>query len=130
MTTEALNHVNIATPLDQLSAVRDFYVEVVGLEDGPRPNIQVPGHWLYAGGAPVLHLMQQRADDGPAGVLGPVDHVAFTCSDLEGVERRLAALGVEYRRNDYEEFGFVQLFLRDPTGLGVEMNFDLGATGE
>ena len=125
MTIESLNHVNIRAPEAQLKAVRDFYVEVVGLVDGERPGFGVKGHWLYAGGQAIIHLMQSRDDDGRAlsAEQSAVDHVAFTCVDLAGTEKRLSEQGTPYRKNDFSERGMVQLFLQDPTGLGVELNF-------
>ncbi|MFV8816402.1 VOC family protein [Haliea sp. E17] len=126
MAIEGLNHVNLRAPAEQLRALRDFYVEVVGLEDGSRPDFGVRGYWLYAGGQPIIHMMVCR-EDGPAEVSAshsPVDHIALTCSDLAATERRLEKLGTPYRKNDFSaERGFVQLFLLDPAGLGVELNF-------
>lgn len=126
MATEGLNHFNIAAPAALLSQVRDFYVDVVGLEEGYRPDFGVPGYWLYAGGNAVLHLLElDTADQAPTGDPGFLDHVAFTCRDLESTESHLRQLGVEYRKRDFSDFGLMQLFIRDPTGLGVEMNFAL-----
>jgi catechol 2,3-dioxygenase-like lactoylglutathione lyase family enzyme len=124
LATEGLNHFNIAAPAQLLAEVRDFYVDVVGLEEGYRPDFGIPGHWLYADGRAVLHLMEVEASGpAPTGVPGFLDHVAFTCRDLEGTERHLQRLGVDYRKHDFSDFGLMQLFVRDPTGLGVEMNF-------
>ena len=40
-----LDHINIATP--RLAESRDFYVEVLGLQEGPRPPFEFDGYWLY-----------------------------------------------------------------------------------
>jgi catechol 2,3-dioxygenase-like lactoylglutathione lyase family enzyme len=45
--TLSLNHYSIRTA--DLDACRRFYVDVLGLEVGPRPNFSFPGLWLYAG---------------------------------------------------------------------------------
>ena len=37
MTVQALNHINIRLPADELRALRDFYCDVLGLVDGARP---------------------------------------------------------------------------------------------
>ncbi len=122
MATEGLNHINIAAPTELLARVRDFYVDVVGLRDGSRPEFGIRGYWLYAGENAVVHLMvKDGPQQGPA--KGFLDHIAFTCSDLEGMEQRLAGLGVAYRKNDFRQNGIIQLFIEDPTGLGVELNF-------
>ena len=43
----SLNHVSIRT--SDLEACRRFYVDVLGLAAGPRPDFPFPGVWLYAG---------------------------------------------------------------------------------
>ncbi len=127
MAIKNLNHVNIRAPQPLLDRVRDFYVEVVGLEDGERPDIPIPGYWLYADGAPIVHLMDSAyrglEDDALSVGTSHLDHFALTCTDLEGTEARLKDMNVDYRRRDAPEHGFSQLFLTDPTGLGVELNF-------
>lgn len=127
MPVAGLNHVNLRAPETELKAVRDFYVEVVGLVDGTRPGFGAKGHWLYAGDQAIIHLMQLR-DDAPVPEAkggGSVDHVAFTYSDLAGTERQLGEQDIPYRKNDLSERGMIQLFLTDPTGLKVELNFSV-----
>ncbi len=126
MAIESLNHINIAAPAELLARVRDFYVDIVGLTEGDRPDFGIAGYWLYGGGAPIVHMLA-RENASPASNTGYLDHVAFTCSDLESTEKRLDELGVAYRRNDFSDRGFIQLFLQDPTGLGVELNFQTGS---
>ena len=127
MTVINLNHVNIRAPLPLLDEIRDFYVDVVGLREGDRPGMAVKGYWLYAGDQAVVHLMDSayRGDDGDRLAVGTshLDHFALTCAGLGETEERLKKLGVGYRKNERPEFGFTQLFLQDPTGLGVELNF-------
>ena len=54
-----IDHVNIAT--EKLQETRDFFVEVLGLEEGWRPEaFGFQGHWLYAGGRPIVHLQQAK----------------------------------------------------------------------
>jgi len=52
----ALEHVTIRCA--QLQRTRDFYVELVGLTEGARPNFPFRGYWLYLGGVPVVHLVE------------------------------------------------------------------------
>lgn len=118
-----LDHVNIRVPLDLLEPVRTFYVQLLGLSDGFRPPFGSTGHWLYAGGHPVIHLSVQRKSDAAAATGGTVDHIAFKCSDYSATCAQLTALGVEYRSADVPLVGQRQLFLRDPAGNGVELNF-------
>ncbi len=134
MAIEGLNHFNIIAPAALMAEVRDFYVDVVGLQEGYRPDFGFPGHWLYAGEIAVLHLMDGDAIGGASGGAsgvaaspgtGHLDHIAFTATDLEATEARLAELGMEFRKSEFPDFNLAQLFLRDPVGLGVELNFTI-----
>ena len=109
-----------------MQAVRDFYVDVIGLEEGFRPDFGVPGHWLYAGGTAVLHMLDTTGfdqDEAAPGVIAYLDHIAFTCEDIDATEARLKEKGQEVTRLDFSQYGIQQLFLKDPAGLGVELNF-------
>jgi catechol 2,3-dioxygenase-like lactoylglutathione lyase family enzyme len=35
-----------------LERTKDFYCDVLGLENGDRPPLDFPGYWLYSGGTP------------------------------------------------------------------------------
>lgn len=137
MPAVSLDHVNIRVSPDLLASVRRFYVEVVGLVDGARPPFGSVGHWLYAGTQPVIHLSVLRAGDIPGSTAAPqaesasggaVDHIAFGCDDLDGMLSRLAALGIAYRSATVPLLEQTQLFLRDPAGNGVELNFSAHRT--
>ena len=54
MGINVLHHVTVKT--DDLEATRDFYRDVLGLEEGFRPDLEFPGYWLYCGDVPVVHL--------------------------------------------------------------------------
>ncbi len=120
----AFNHYNLRAPRDMMEALRAFYCDVVGLAAGERPSFDSFGYWLYAGGQPVLHLSEARQDAaGSFDGASTFDHAAFSCSDLAGFERRLTERGVKYRVGRVPLTGQVQLFLKDPAGNGVELNF-------
>jgi len=128
MAIEGLNHYNIIAPSQLMVEVREFYITIVGLEEGYRPDFGVPGHWLYAGNSPVLHLMDANAmqwTGNPSGETGTgnLDHIAFNASDLSATEAKLIDQGQDYRKSEHPDFNLTQLFLRDPIGLGIELNF-------
>ena len=54
---------------------------------------------------------------------GTFDHVAFTCTGLAAMRARLDALGISYRLADVPLTRQTQIFLEDPAGNGVELNF-------
>ena len=124
MPVHAFNHFNLRAPLPVAEALRDFYVDVVGLRVGWRPPFDFPGWWLYLGDQAVLHLVAvpgARADGAARG--GSFDHVAFSCTDLPATEAQLQRQGVHCRKVLVPGTQQVQLFLTDPAGNGVELNF-------
>ena len=124
MTIAGLNHFNIIAPTGLLADVRAFYVDIIGLSEGWRPDFDFDGHWLYAGDAPILHLMAgDEASEITSKSTGHLDHIALTASDLESVEARMIELGQSYSKRDVAGTTITQLFLYDPIGLGVELNF-------
>ncbi len=128
MAIAGLNHFNIMGSRSLIREVRDFYVDVIGLSEGWRPDFDFEGHWLYAGDAPILHLMVSEEgsvtnDGGISSTTGHLDHIALTAADLTAVESRLVELGQVYKKKLIPAFNVTQLFLHDPIGLGVELNF-------
>lgn len=114
-----LNHVNIVSP--KLDETRDFFVTVLGLTVGDRPEIPFDGYWLYAGDKAVVHLQSLDRIAGARGVAGPLDHAAFDVADLETAKRRLAEHGVDFFEVLVPGTGRGQLFLSDPNGVSIEL---------
>ena len=54
---------------------------------------------------------------------GRFDHIAFAASDLPGVRKRLKSKKVKFREQIVPRTGAAQIFLYDPDGVGVELNF-------
>lgn len=122
MPVSGLHHINFRAPSATIEALRRFYIDVLGLEEGMRPAFGSQGYWLYAGSHPVVHLSLPR---GPAaeGGRGTIDHVAFACEDLDAMRARLDARGIDYRVAQVPAVKQIQVFLNDPAGNGVELNF-------
>ena len=124
MTTLGLNHVNLHARRELLDALKDFYCSVVGLHVGPRPTFRNFGYWLYAGDRPVVHLWEADPDEvRHANAAGTFDHVAFDCANLSAVEAALRERSVSYKKAQPPGTNQTQLFLTDPAGNGVELNF-------
>jgi len=117
-----LAHVNIRAPEALIEDVRAFYRDMVGLREGPRPPFRSRGYWLYAGARDVLHLTVDPRVERANGD-GWLDHVAFSANDLDATIARLEKAGIAYERDDVPSLDQVQLFLTDPAGIGVELNF-------
>jgi catechol 2,3-dioxygenase-like lactoylglutathione lyase family enzyme len=119
---------------DDIDATRDFYIEALGMQAGFRPPLGFPGHWVYIGDTPVIHIAEwgtYTARSKARGVdvttrasgTGPVDHIAFGAQDYDEVLARLQRLGVAVRVNDNPGNIVRQLFVFDPNGVKIEINF-------
>ena len=119
---QAVHHVNLRIAPDEIRALRDFYCDVLGLREGWRPPFTSKGFWLYAGDAPIVHLVETS----PGEVRrrgGAIDHVSFKCTNLEATKADLQRRGVEYSITQVPVTGDTQIFLHDPVGTGVELTF-------
>src|SRR6266700_7333562 len=121
-----LNHYNLRAPPELLRALRDFYCNVLGLRVGARPQFSTFGYWLYAGDRPILHLSEtHKGEERPPHVVGTFDHAAYTCRDIEAMQAKLDALGIDYSISEVSERKQHQIFFADPAGNGIELNFEL-----
>ncbi len=134
MALSSLDHCSIRT--GKLAETRDFYVDALGLEDGDRPDFPFPGNWLYVDGKAVIHLVGIDPDDpsgleeylGTAAVeeldgSGAVDHIAFRAGDAGGLMSRLRGMGVAFRERQVPNMDLFQIFVEDPNGITVELNY-------
>jgi len=122
MPIDQLQHIN--TRSSNVESTKDFYVNILGLRVGPRPPFQSTGYWLYLGDHPIVHLVQRPAGEEPKVGSGNVDHIAFRAIDLEGTRAALQAAGLQYREQIVPRDGTVQIFVNDPDGIKVELNFE------
>ena len=124
MPVTALNHYNLRAPRELLDTLRTFYCDVVGLKQGARPPFDSFGYWLYAGDQAILHLSEARpGEQRTSGAVNTFDHAAFSCTGRREVEAHLARCGVNYAKAVVPMSGQVQLFLQDPAGNAIELNF-------
>ncbi len=99
-------------------------MSVLGLTLGERPGFMREGFWLYAGAEPIVHLTTCGVEDSRTpNARSAFDHVAFSCEGLREFVARLERAGVAYEFDEVASLGQVQLFLRDPAGVGLELNF-------
>ncbi|MCA8293640.1 VOC family protein [Burkholderia sp. AU30198] len=124
MPVTGFSHYNLRADRPTLDSLRDFYVDIVGLQEGFRPPFKSFGYWLYAGTQAVLHLSEARPGESrPSNVANTFDHVAFSCADADEMACHLTDANVAFTRAHVPLTGQVQFFFRDPAGNGVELNF-------
>ncbi|KIN75660.1 VOC family protein [Sulfitobacter mediterraneus] len=122
MPIRRLDHVNVVTAnLEEMVA---WYEAVLGLRSGPRPDFPFGGAWLYAGDAPVVHLVEDtgRARTGSEAAL-KLEHFAFSATDASAFERKLAEYGDPFKRIEVPGAGLVQFHVADPDGNHVHIDF-------
>lgn len=117
---------------EDMNRSREFY-RALGFEDGFRPDLGFDGFWLYLGQVPCVHIADKRSylarrgawgDEDPGASSGGarVDHIAFNGQGFDAMLARLRELGVAARPNEVPG-GPRQLFVFDPDGVKIEMNF-------
>jgi catechol 2,3-dioxygenase-like lactoylglutathione lyase family enzyme len=118
-----------------LEATKDCYVNVLGMRVGPAPDFKFPVYWLYVGDTDVLHITQGGAnvsenrkryvgqESQAVEGSGVIDHVAFRATDLEGMIAHLKKHNIDFKERQVNDQGLYQLFLFDPNGVKVELNF-------
>jgi catechol 2,3-dioxygenase-like lactoylglutathione lyase family enzyme len=134
MPLKQLDHYSIRTL--ELEETRDFYVDVLGLKVGDRPDFDFPGYWLYMDGHAVVHLVGIDKDN-PHGLIdylgeididalggsGSVDHIAFVATDSKQLKAHLETTNVPYRERKIPGMNLYQLFVDDPNQISVEINY-------
>ena len=83
---EGLNHYNLRSDPDTMEALKDFYINIVGLSLGFRPPFESNGYWLYANNKDVLHLSETKNNEKKNHhVNSTFDHMAFTAKDFQKI---------------------------------------------
>lgn len=138
-----LDHCNIRT--FDLDATIAFYTDVVELKDGDFPGTRAMGAWLYdASDRPILHLIAIDPKDPEAALgrvrdrlgalggdldvesmngTGVIDHIAFECDDYDKMKSKLESRRLAYTSSDVPSIKLRQLFVNDPNGVTLELNF-------
>ncbi len=129
-----LDHFLVMT--HDVDGTRDFYRDVLGFEDGLRPDLGFLGHWLYLGDVAAIHIADWETYTAhsrrlgipvtvPAPGTGVLDHVAFNAPGHRHpvLMERLRARGLRFHPHDSPQIGLRQIFLEDPNGLKLELNF-------
>jgi catechol 2,3-dioxygenase-like lactoylglutathione lyase family enzyme len=144
MMIRKLQHYNIRTTrFDETIA---FYRNVLGMKNAPPPGAPAswPASWIYDdSGEAVVHLTPVDPVDPEASYAkisayrggpdkrfpygfsgsGSIDHVALFCEGWDEIVARLKEHGVAYVENHIPQVKTHQLFIHDPNGITLELNF-------
>ena len=113
----------------------DWYERVLGMRRGHTPDFKFPVQWMYVGERDVLHVTEGGAnasenrrryvgqESQATSGSGVIDHVAFRCAGLQDMLSHLARHEIEFKQRMVSDQGVYQLFLIDPNGVKIELNF-------
>jgi catechol 2,3-dioxygenase-like lactoylglutathione lyase family enzyme len=119
---------------NNIHGTRDFSCDVLGMAEGFRPELDFPGFWLYVGDIPCIHIAEWQsyaAWTSKVGIpisakaegTGPVDHIAFNGMGFDEMRTRLADHAITWSEHSLADIGLRQMFLHDPNGVPIEINF-------
>lgn len=141
MQIRTLDHYSIRT--SDIAESVHFYHVALNMVSGPRPPFRFPGAWLYRAdraGAPeghsLVHIVgvdpndtQELTDylgakEVPEGRgTGKLDHVAFHATGLAHTYAALNAHAIPFRQRKVPEMALHQVFIEDPNGITIELNY-------
>ena len=124
----AIHHITIGCASEDLPGLLRFYSGILGLKKGYRPELLHPGYWLYADGQAIVHLNALLASS-PSRDGGPVNHVALKACGLNATRAALRLANTPFSETPLKGTSLHQVFVSDPLGLRVELNFDLDKEG-
>lgn len=114
-----LDHITIHTA--NLEDLTRFYEEVLGLTLGDRPAFQFPGAWLYCGGKPALHLVEDAKSSKPESI--QIEHFAFKAKGLAETLETLRTADAPYVSRLIPGHPIRQVHTEDPDGNHIELQF-------
>ena len=125
-----------------MDKTREWYVNVLGMHVGPSPDFKFPVFWLYLGDKDVVHVTEGGAkvsdnrkryvgqESQATSGSGAIDHLAFRATGLRDMIAHLTSLGVDFKQRQVDDQGLYQLFMFDPNGVKIELNYsNTEATG-
>ena len=122
------NILHVAVRTMDIDATNKFYTDVLRLQVDPnRPDsIPAPGTWLNFGDCQIHVIAGPKAygdfDHKTYGG-GNLDHMAIRAVGFDAWKEHLTKHGIDYRQNDVRAMGQWQLFIRDPNGIVIELQF-------
>lgn len=114
---QALNHV--AIHVSDVKVSKDFYLNIMQLEEIPRPNFDFEGAWLKLGQNQELHLLGHRETPVYSGSRS--NHFALAVNDIEEWNTYLLGTNIVFKTLKFRPDGLRHLFITDPDGHVIEL---------
>ena len=125
-----IHHVALKCKPGKLQATEKFYADFLGMSYAPRPDLGFPGAWLDIGDT-MFHLVEkedpveldpwyEREESGSS-----VDHIAVKARGFDEMKQQAIDAGIDWRQMSLPGPGLWQLFLIDPNGVIIELNFPI-----
>ena len=141
MGVRRIEHYNIRTT--KFAETVRFYDDALAMkaQRSPAAPANSPATWIYdESGVAAIHLTPVDPAD-PEGSYarmaayrgadpdaafhgsGAIDHIAFECEGYDEIKARLQAMEVAFVENAFPKINLRQIFLKDPNGVTLELNF-------
>lgn len=121
MKLKAIRHTGVK--ITDVNKAKEFYGQILGMTELPRPELPIPGAWYECNGVQV-HLIgdNEKMRDIP----GVGVHIAVQVEDLEQAKQELTARGITFQELTPPPSMRANpvLFVRDPDGNVVELRTD------
>ena len=139
-----LSHIeHFLVAADDIDATADWYCRVLGMKEGPHPDFGFPVKWLYLGEQDIVHITQSgknasgnqktylgRTSQDTGSGTGALDHIAFRATGLQRMMSHLKSLGISFNERRANGQALYQLFMFDPNGIKIELNYDAAEVGD
>jgi len=135
-----IEHFLVAT--DDIDKTGEWYCRVLGMKEGPHPDFGFPVKWLYIGDRDIVHIgpsaknadanqkkyLGRTSQDTGTGT-GALDHIAFRATGLKQMMAHLKSQGIAFNERRASGQALYQLFMYDPNGIKIELNYDAAEAG-
>jgi glyoxylase I family protein len=124
MTVDGIHHAAIG--VTDLARARQFYADVLGLEEIARPAFDFDGAWFRAGPQQIHLIVTPAAEAAPRrGTLETRGHhLALRVRSYRDTLDHLRALGVPTVDRPRNKTPWPQIYITDPDGNVIELSAD------
>jgi catechol 2,3-dioxygenase-like lactoylglutathione lyase family enzyme len=120
-----IQHITITS--NDLEVTDKFYTEVMGFVKIDRPKLAFGGSWYVIHDHHLqrqqLHVIEDIGYIPDIEDIYPVDHVAFEAEGYGEMMKHLRDCNVEFRFQEKDIYGLMQIFFYDPNAVLIELNY-------